>query len=72
MRGKKTLFSHESDEWETPQELFDELNEEFHFDLDACATAKNHKCAEYFSLEDDGLCKPWGARRCSVTRPTAA
>ena len=27
----KVLFSHKSDEWETPQELFDELDKEFHF-----------------------------------------
>ena len=28
------LFSSKSDEWSTPQTLFDTLNEEFHFTLD--------------------------------------
>ncbi len=28
------MFSSKSDEWETPQDLFDKLNEEFYFTLD--------------------------------------
>lgn len=56
------IFSSKTDEWETPQYLYDELNREFHFDLDPCATDENHKCAEYFTREDDGLQKNWGGR----------
>ena len=37
------LFSSATDEWETPQELFDELNAEFEFNLDACADFNNWK-----------------------------
>lgn len=44
----------ESDLWETPQWLFDELNEEFSFDIDLCANKDNHKCNIYF---DDYLVK---------------
>lgn len=36
-----------SDEWQTPQWLFDELNSEFHFDIDLCATRENSKCMLY-------------------------
>lgn len=54
------LFSHKSDEWETPQKIFDELNEEFHFNLDPCATDDNHKCDVYYTKEDDGLVQNWG------------
>jgi len=36
-------FSSNSDEWETPKALFDELNKEFNFDFDCCATAENTK-----------------------------
>jgi phage N-6-adenine-methyltransferase len=32
------------DNWETPQWLFNELNEEFHFAADLCADLSNHKC----------------------------
>jgi len=63
MRGRDTIFSNNSDEWETPQDLFDELNEEFHFDLDPCCTAENHKCETYFTLENNGLTKNWGGYR---------
>ncbi len=45
-----------SDEWKTPQWLFDELNKEFCFDLDLCATEWNKKCKVYspniFNLGD--------------------
>ena len=34
-------YSSKSDEWSTPKELFDELNEEFGFTLDPCSTMKN-------------------------------
>lgn len=53
-------MSHKSDEWATPQDLFDELDEEFHFDLDVCATAENAKCEKFFTMADDGLAQDWG------------
>ncbi len=33
-----------SDQWQTPQWLFDELNQEFNFDIDLCANSENSKC----------------------------
>lgn len=60
MKGQKTLFSSASEEWATPQELFDKLNEEFNFTLDPCATPQNHKCEQYFTKEQDGLKMDWG------------
>lgn len=53
------MFSSKTDQWETPQWLFDELNKEFEFTLDVCATADNAKCKEFFSPEDDGLSQDW-------------
>ena len=52
-------YSSKSNEWATPQNLFDELNDEFNFTLDPCATDENAKCSKYFTLEDDGLSKDW-------------
>jgi len=52
-------FSSKSDNWSTPQELFDELNEEFGFTLDVCANANNHKVSKYFSVIEDGLKQEW-------------
>jgi len=49
MNGKDTaLFSKASDEWSTPQWLFDMLDREFHFDCDAAATKENAKVAACF------------------------
>jgi phage N-6-adenine-methyltransferase len=49
----------ETPEWETPQWLFDLLNEEFSFQTDVCASKNNHKCKQYYSRENDGLSKKW-------------
>ena len=54
------MFSSETDLWSTPQEFFDELNDEFHFDLDVCALPENTKCERFFSPEQDGLKQKWG------------
>ena len=54
------MYSSKSDEWETPQQIFDKLNDEFHFTLDPCGTDLNHKCSKYYTKEDDGLQKSWG------------
>lgn len=53
------LFSSKSEMWETPQELFDNLNAEFHFTVDVCATKDNAKCEEFFTPEMDGLKQEW-------------
>lgn len=55
----KIMFSSKTDLWETPQDLFDELNEEFHFNLDVCALPENAKCNKFYTPDDDGLIKPW-------------
>lgn len=52
-------FSSATDLWETPQDFFDKLNEEFHFDIDVCALPENAKCARYYTPEQDGLSQPW-------------
>ena len=47
-------------EWATPQKVFDELDAEFHFTLDPCCTHENAKCEKHYTIEDDGLSKSWG------------
>ncbi len=51
----KVHFSSSNNNWATPQGFFDKLNEEFHFELDVCATSENAKCKKYYSPEEDGL-----------------
>ena len=52
-------FSQQSDEWSTADDLFAELNQIFHFDLDACASAENAKCETFFTKEQDALQQRW-------------
>lgn len=49
----------ESVEWATPQAFFDELDREFGFTLDVCATDENHKCKNYYTIKENGLLQPW-------------
>jgi phage N-6-adenine-methyltransferase len=53
------LFTSTTDEWPTPQDIFDTLDAEFRFTLDPCASANNAKCADYYTVADDGLSLPW-------------
>lgn len=57
--NKEVMFSSATDNWETPQDFFDKLNAEFHFDLDVCADEINHKCDKYYTKQQDGLTMPW-------------
>ena len=64
--NKELMFSSKTDQWSTPSETFIELDAEFHFDLDPCADANNHKCERYFTKEVNGLLQNWGGTECSV------
>lgn len=52
-------YSSKSNEWATPPEFFEGVNREFRFTLDACATADNAKCGNYFSPDLNGLKQDW-------------
>lgn len=56
-------FSSKTDEWETPKELFNQLNNEFHFTLDVCAARDNAKCLKFYSKSDNGLEMSWQGER---------
>lgn len=52
-------FSSATDQWATPQALFDEIAQEFNFETDVCALPSSAKCKNYFTPEDDGLSQEW-------------
>lgn len=52
-------YSAKTPEWETPQWLFDALDEEFCFTLDACASNKNFKVDRFFTRKENGLIQDW-------------
>lgn len=47
MRENNQMFTQASDEWETPQNLFDELKKEFNFEVDLAARPCNAKCKSF-------------------------
>lgn len=55
-------FSSATDEWSTPQNLFDQLNAIYQFTLDVCATPENAKCNRFYTEADNGLLQPWRGR----------
>jgi site-specific DNA-methyltransferase (adenine-specific) len=62
MKGHKALFSSASVEWATPQAVYDQLNAEFHFDLDPCP----------LNGSQDGLARlftEWRGKRVFVNPP---
>lgn len=54
-------------EWAIPREFFNNLNEEFHFNLDPCSTHENAKCVKHYTIEEDGLSQDWGGAEYSAT-----
>ena len=63
------MFTSSTNEWATPQAVFDALDSEFHFDLDPCATQNNAKCRDYYTKETDGLSQSWKGRRVFCNPP---
>ena len=63
LRGsREVMSSSRSDNWPTDPAVYAGLNAEFGFDLDPCSSHENHKCARYFTAEDDGLVQEWTGR----------
>ena len=56
------------DEWRTPLPLFNVLNDEFKFQLDASANSANKLCPLYITKEHNALEQPWGTACGRVSR----
>ncbi len=65
MKGQKQLFSSaktsktSKDNWRTPAELFNWLNQLNGYNYDLAADDKNHLCEKYFSEQNNALTQPW-------------
>ncbi len=55
----KNRFASNNQEYATPWNLFDKLNEEFQFTLDVCADSENKKVNAFFTKEENALEKDW-------------
>ena len=56
------LFSSKKTEWETPAALFADLDREFQFTFDICASPENAKRDQYYTIDQDALKLPWVGR----------
>lgn len=58
---KKGLYTSARSDWETPVQLFAELDAEFHFDIDLCADEHNAKVPNALRVHDlwSGLAPQW-------------
>lgn len=65
----KGMFSSKNHNWCTPARLFEKLNAEFDFTLDAAATHASAKCTKYFTPEEDGLSQSWAGERVFCNPP---
>lgn len=49
------LTEDEKNAWQTPDWLFEALNNEFYFELDAAASKENRKCYSFIDIKQDAL-----------------
>jgi len=69
MNKDSVHYMSKTDMWETPQDFFDKLNEQYAFDLDVCASKHNSKVTKFFSSNDDGLSQDWDGYSCWMNPP---
>ena len=65
-------FDSAKQDWTTPDALFDPIDAEFHFTLDAAADEQNARAAKFFTESDDGLRQDWGTETVWLNPPYGA
>lgn len=53
------MFSSKEEKWQTPDDVFNKLNEEFNFTLDPCCQHDSAKCQKYYTPVENGLIQSW-------------
>lgn len=52
-----------TDNWATPQDLFDALHRKFRFTVDVAASPENAKLSRFYTVAEDGLSQDWSNER---------
>jgi len=63
------LLTSNSQEWETPDTLFNALHGVYNFTIDACASKENTKLPDYWDESADGLSQSWKGHRIWMNPP---
>lgn len=71
MDNRAYMPKSKSQEWETPWWLFDLLDSEFQFTVDAAANSQNAKLERYWTEEIDGLKQDWREEIVFINPPFA-
>src|SRR5260370_26805144 len=66
---RSVMFSSTRHDHGTPEDLFRQLDQEFHFTLDVCAYRSNAMVKKFFSQREDGLRTPWTNQVCWMNPP---
>jgi site-specific DNA-methyltransferase (adenine-specific) len=69
MAGFKGKFDSVRQDWETPKELFDKVNQKHRFTLDVAASEKNKKTDKFISEKQDAMKIHWGKNVCWLNPP---
>jgi site-specific DNA-methyltransferase (adenine-specific) len=69
MGALASKFSSEIQEWSTPPSLFDPLDQEFSFTLDAAAATENAKVSAFFTRQQNGLAMDFGRATVWINPP---
>ena len=67
--NNELMFSSKSNEWDTPKDFYEKLNEEFNFNLDPCSTHENAKCEKHYTILEDGLKQDWAGHTVFMNPP---
>lgn len=62
-------YSSAKGDWETPWDIFNPIDANYHFTLDVCASQNNAKCERYFTKETNGLEQSWANEVCWMNPP---
>jgi len=65
---RKVMFSSVKGDWATPKDLYDQLDQEFHFTVDVCANSDTAKHTKFWT-GDSGLFRAWVDQRCFMNPP---
>ena len=68
--NREVMFSSKSGDWDTPKDLYNWLDDQFHFTLDPCTTEDNPLgVSKFYTSKEDGLKQSWAGERVYVNPP---
>ncbi len=66
---QKVMFSSKRHDHGTPEDIFKQLDQEFHFTLDVCADRSNAMVKNYLTQREDALGVSWTNQICWMNPP---